>query len=584
MPADTELQAPALKPSASPAVSDESIFVWIVVFWICSLLYFDPRILALLITAPNLLSRIAILIFVGCLDLFWLFTIYYVVMIGVSWWLRRKEPEIVLPPLCDHPSVAILYPTRNDFREDAVENLLQLDYPKFHLFILDDSDLEEYRQRINGWVSRRSDKVTVIRRPDRRGFKAGNVNHALKQIHSDYSYFAVCDSDGVFPTNFIKDLLPHFEIDPTIAFVQARQDGNPDQPGFFGQAMGYAVAMHFRHYVRARQNYGFVMFYGHGALMKTSIWEEAGGFPEIVTEDLAYSAKIREMGYRGVYTERVICYEDYPPTYAQLRKRTEKWIRGTAEFLKLYYAEFWRSPKVPWFEKVDVLVHATTHFMAIPMLVFLLTLGTILPAYFSHFRYPGSFFLMPVPENKNAFDYLIHVRYHIFWSVDFYVLMVLTIFSPMLPVIFDLRKQPRKLFQYLAVSNFVYLACLVAEAASVLAFLVTGKAFFRNTHDAAQEKKISLKDFFREYHPNHPVVFAAELVMGAILFWIGWRTKNLWFMAPAIALLLSPPMRVIGWTNSWMRKLTYIPFAIGIFIVSIVTVNLTLTLLTKILR
>ena len=90
-----------------------------------------------------------------------------------------------------------------------------------------------------------------------------------------------------------------------------------------------------------------------------------------------------------------------------------------------------------------------------------------------------------------------------------------------------------------------------------------------------------MKEFFREYHPNHPMVWATEFIMGAILLGICWRTKNLWYMAPASALLLSPWTYWIGWEKRWMRSLTYVPFTIGIFIVSIVTVNLTINLFTK---
>jgi hypothetical protein len=165
--------------------------------------------------------------------------------------------------------------------------------------------------------------------------------------------------------------------------------------------------------------------------------------------------------------------------------------------------------------------------------------------------------------------------------VDFYIMMVLTIFSPMLPVIFDLRKQPKKMLQYLAVSNFVYLACLVCETASILAFLVTGKAFFRNTHDESKEKRIGLKEFFREYHPNHPVVWLTEILVGAALLWIGWRTRNLWYAAPASALLISPLVGRIGWDKRWVRGLTWVPFAVGTFIISIVTLNLTVSLAKK---
>ncbi|MEK7856478.1 MAG: hypothetical protein AAB288_10330, partial [Acidobacteriota bacterium] len=146
------------------SISDESIFVWIVVLWLCALFYFNPRLLALITGSPSLVAKAAIVIFVLCLDLFWFYTIYYVVMITVSWRLRRRSPEPELPAPTNHPPVALLYPTRNDFREDAVEALLTIDYPIFHLFILDDSNLEEFQRRIDGWAARHRNGVSVIRR------------------------------------------------------------------------------------------------------------------------------------------------------------------------------------------------------------------------------------------------------------------------------------------------------------------------------------------------------------------------------------------------------------------------------------
>ncbi len=558
-------------------LSDEVVFVWIVVLWLGAVFYFDPRLLALLGANDRMFPRIAILLFVGCLDLFWFYTIYYAVM-GLTSWRLRQHKESPLPLGASRAKVAILYPTRNDFREASVDRLLKIDHEYFHLFILDDSTLPEYHQRIDSWAGRHTANVTVIRRSTHGGFKAGNLNHGLRQIHQDFEFFAVCDDDGIFPPGFIRDLLPYFQVDPKVAFVQARQDGNPSQPEFFGQAMGYAVRMHYRHYVRARQSYGFVMFYGHGALIRMAAWTAVGGFPEMVTEDLAFSAKLRALGYRGIFTEKVICHEDFPPTYGQLRKRTEKWIRGTAEFLKLGYKEFFKSPHVTWFEKVDVLVHSTTHFMAVPMLLFLLTLGFVLPANFSQFRYPGSFFLMPVPsEAKSTWDYLFHVRYHIFWSLDFYLMMMLTIFSPILPVLLDHWRTPVRLFRYVAASNFVYLGSLVSESCSLLAFIFTGKAFFRNTHDAAREGRLSWRDFFQQYHPNHVLVFVMELLMGSLLAVVCWSTKNLWFLAPACALLASPIVYRFGWERRLVRALTWIPFLIGAIIVGVVTLHLGVT-------
>jgi len=558
----------------SRIVREETVFIWVVSIWLFTVFYFDPRILALLSTKANLIGKLSVIAFVLCLNYLWFLTIYFIVVIVVSNWLRRRDPADLTPPAAImFPNVAVLYPTRNDFREDAVENLLKLDYPNFKLFILDDSTLDGYRRRADEWAAGHAGRVVVIRRETHAGFKAGNVNHAMRIVGNDFPYFAVCDNDGFFPRNFIRDLLPYFEADPELAFVQTAQRANQDQTEYFAQAMGANVAIHFRHYVRARQSYGFVMFYGHGALMKTAVWQEAGGLPEIVTEDLSYSSIVRTLGYHGRYTEAVVCGEDFPPTYAQLRRRTEKWIRGTAEFLKLYYRKFWESTKVPWFEKLDVLLHATTHFTAVPTLIFLLVLGVFLPASYDFFRYPGSFFFMPVPEGKTAFSYLVNVKYHIFWSWDFYIMMMLTVFLPTIPVMYDLRKQPGKMIRFVVAANFVYLAGLLVETLSLIAFLVTGKAFFRNTHDASEPKRFYLRDIAAGFHANHPLVYVGEIILGAGFLFLCWRNKNLWFSVPGTALLLSPLMRWVGWENRWIRILIWVPFLIGIFILGLVTMD-----------
>src|SRR5438270_7485653 len=66
-------------------------------------------------------------------------------------WLRTAQ-QIVLPLCCsvarserdtssmsEHLPVAILYTTKNDFSERAVLSCVQQEYPRFHVFILDDS-------------------------------------------------------------------------------------------------------------------------------------------------------------------------------------------------------------------------------------------------------------------------------------------------------------------------------------------------------------------------------------------------------------------------------------------------------------
>ncbi|MBL8014364.1 MAG: glycosyltransferase [Candidatus Omnitrophica bacterium] len=552
----------------------EKVFLWMIVLWICLLLYFNPRLLALTYAAPDALSKAAVVIFTLCLDSIWFYTLYHIFMIGISWRLRRKYYEPPLPSLKGFPAVAVLYPTRNDFCPEAFESCLLLEYKNKHVFILDDSTIPDYQARIDRAAKDHSRTVTVIRRKDKKGYKAGNLNFTLRQIESQYPYFVVSDADGILPKNFIGDLLAYFEADSRIAFVQTCQKWNSSQNGSFAQALGFMIEAHYRYYVRARNRYGFVMFYGHGAILKTSVWKESGGFPELATEDLAYSSRVRRLGYQGIYTERVVCLEDFPAGLRQFRLRSEKWIRGTSEFLKKEYGEFARSSQVPWFEKADVLINAGSHYQSAVMLVFLLMLGTLLPAYFNHFRYPGSFFLMPVAYGKSPVDYLFHIRYHIFWSLDFYVVMVASIFCPLVPAIVNMYRKPATLIRYVALSTCAFFSCLIVETLDVLVFLATGRAIFRNTQDAALERNGPLpKPMTAHFFPNHPAVFIIELSFAASFFGIGLLTKNLWFFAPAAGLALSPMICNLGWEQRWVRGMSYLPFVITIVIVVLVTLD-----------
>jgi len=220
-------------------------------------------------------------------------------MISLSWWARRKRQRPVLPELTEFPQVAVLYATRNDFRAPSVETCLKIDYPNYRVFVLDDSTMPEYRDEIDQWVAAHADRAALIRRPANEGFKAGNLNYAMRQLRDDYPFFMICDADDFVAPNFIHATLPYFFADRKVAFVQGKQEVNPNQDDMFAQAIGYRTNVHYRHFVRARNYHGFVMFYGHGALIRTDAWEKIGGFPEIVTEDLAFSAKVRNMVTRG---------------------------------------------------------------------------------------------------------------------------------------------------------------------------------------------------------------------------------------------------------------------------------------------
>lgn len=104
-----------------------------------------------------------------------------------------EAPEIVAPTL------------------DAALNLNIPPSIKFRLHVLDDGA----RASIHALALSKGAKYHA--RPDRAGFKAGNVREAL--IHSDGDFIAICDADTILRPSFLENTLGYFR-DPKVSWVQ----------------------------------------------------------------------------------------------------------------------------------------------------------------------------------------------------------------------------------------------------------------------------------------------------------------------------------------------------------------------------
>ena len=96
--------------------------------------------------------------------------------------------------------------------------------------ILDDSGQASYMKEIDAFASCHRN-VEVIRRTDRTGYKAGNLNNYLAG-RTDYDYFVVLDSDEVLPGNYIPEVLKYFNYNPRCGAVQARHSAKKGKMSF----------------------------------------------------------------------------------------------------------------------------------------------------------------------------------------------------------------------------------------------------------------------------------------------------------------------------------------------------------------
>lgn len=405
------------------------------VWWVGIIVFSLPLSYAMLTASAGVIPLLVRAIVVIALPIFWLFGMYNIV-VTLFGYVFPDSPDRVSSETFAEQSVAIVYPTFNDFSADHLRQSMHQWHEQTHTYIVDDSTEPDIIAAID-WFASLHDDVTVVRRDGREGYKAGAINHAIATV-IDEPFIALMDADEVLPPNFITETLTYF-ADDGVGFVQGNHDYNRETATRFGRALGIGVDIHWDIYQSPRNAYGFVMLLGHGALIRRDVIEEIGGFPELVSEDLAFATRAREYGYRGVFASTVTCLEDFPVDYAAFRQRHKKWTAGSIEYIAQELPRFLTARTIPLVEKLDVLVPTLQLPLTVVFLAYLVAVGML------------SVLGMPVVPPSTPVPIVLGV------------VTVATLLSPVYCYIIGLTDRPKKLLHFIALSTTIY--CSVAITA-----------------------------------------------------------------------------------------------------------------------
>lgn len=373
--------------------------------------------------------------------------------------LKNYEP-IYKTQVTETPKVLLLYCTCNDFNENALSKCMEQEYSNFETIILDDSSKDEFKAKVDTFSS--THNVKVVRREDRIGFKAGNLNNFLKST-SDYDYFVVLDSDEIIPSNYINEILKYFYYDKTIGAVQASHTATKGT-NVFQDLMGMSIKSNSQTAQIVKNFYGSSVLIGHGMTISRECYEKTKEFPLVVAEDISYAIDIKNNGYQIVYAPNIICQEEFPQNYASLKKRQCKWTQGNVEFMKKYSSSINKS-KMKWYEKLDVKL-SHYNLPIIPILSVMLIAVTV-----------GLGFL--------NFDIMAY-------SVTIFGLMILFLLSPLIPDLFIHAKTPyfKMLIPYFVLNIVTYASLSPMMIKTVFLGVMGKKAKFIVT--PKEDNKISL--------------------------------------------------------------------------------------------
>jgi len=298
-------------------------------------------------------------------------------------WLARSLKTFAEPPTgktASAPTVAVQLPIFNE--PEVAERVIlaagEIRYPpdRFEVQVLDDSTDPHSRDAVDRGANTLKDRgvtVSVIRRDDRIGFKAGALQHGL--LHTDAELLAIFDADFVPPKDFLERTVPSFR-DPRVGVVQARWTHLNHNDCWLTRAQAYFLDAHFLvQHVARLVGKAWINFNGTAGVWRRETIADAGGWKhDTLTEDLDLSYRANLRGWTIAYLPHVGCPAELPPTVAAFKSQQHRWTKGTMQVC-LRQTKTVLSADLPFRVKVEALFHLGSPIVHILLLALMILMA-----------------------------------------------------------------------------------------------------------------------------------------------------------------------------------------------------------------
>ena len=230
------------------------------------------------------------------------------------------------------PRVTIQIPTFNELVAiRCAEHCLSMNYPKdkYEILIGDDSSSKEVSAMIDEFARKHKGRIKIIRRASNAGFKAGNLNNMTR--HSTGDIIVVFDSDFIAPKDFLRRVVQPF-ADKKVACVQSKWSYlNIDQSPTSKFASTVLMVYH-NILAKLNNNAGVPLLFGSGEAVRKDLLTKLGSWQEgSVTEDVEFSVRALENGYKTIYLDDLSVAGEVPYNVRALRTQQRRWAYGNAK-------------------------------------------------------------------------------------------------------------------------------------------------------------------------------------------------------------------------------------------------------------
>lgn len=380
------------------------------------------------------------------------------IMIAHTVWLlaaQRRGPNLVQAKVAEGewlPSVDIFIPAKNESRviEKTVRNFLQLDYPNYSVWVIDDASDDSTPIILQRLKEEFSNFKYLSRSPGSFPGKSAGLNDALPLSKAEV--VVVFDADASVAPDFLKMTLPLLRPE-RVGAVQVQKKIYAHQTGMLPncQASEYALDTYFQ--VGRDRIGGAVELRGNGELIKREALVDVGGWNnKAITDDLDLTMRLLINKWDVRFDADTCVYEEAVTTLKGLMRQRRRWAEGSIRRYLEYIFPLNSPSRLSVVERLDLL------------------------AFFSEFAVPGLMLLEVIGESINllrgvpthfSFLAVVAVMTVLISGLNFFI--AIRIYRPEISL-------PKALLHNIEVNAYVYAHWLPCIMISFMRIVMTQRA------------------------------------------------------------------------------------------------------------
>lgn len=259
--------------------------------------------------------------------------------------------------------------------KSAVDHYMKVVKPKYkpQIIVLNDGRAAKRANWKEIVALAKSMGVRHITRTIPGGFKAGNINNALKLTPTPDAFNTldvVFDSDFAAKKYFLTEMTKPF-ADQTVDFAQSPQRYKNEQSWVAKSSAAHQIFF-FDHICASKGHDNALFLCGTNFAIRRSALDAIGGMDtRYITEDYATSLELHLRGMKGVFVPKVLAVGMAPTSLKQYFSQQQRWAKGSFDVSRDYFKRIVFGP-MSLRQKFHYLLSASYYLIGIRDLILML--------------------------------------------------------------------------------------------------------------------------------------------------------------------------------------------------------------------